>query len=232
MVLFWKKKKRSCGTFLISIETRQSKDNTGCICEETDGQSTSCQRNIMKSRKWGRFLSPSCTHSCANSNETKKKQKKTNPHGHKFACTVTLRGYFSQFLLSHCALTETSNFLFEHCRATWSDSPLWVTLSPLKGAYNRIQEGLVSGSCRWAFSPACKTTRTDAQTHTHARALLRMHSPTPLAYQRGKQYHPTCSAIYHCGPGTALQGLRLWTRWASKGKEQSLPEPWKRGKAA
>lgn len=57
--------------------------------------------------------------------------------------------------------------------------------------------------------------QTGAQTHTLA---LRIASQTPLAYQGGRQYHPTCSAIYHCGLGTALQGLRLWTRWGSQGE--------------
>ena len=72
-------------------------------------------------------------------------------------------------------------------------------------------------SCQYNYTSwqTCTNTHTHIHTHTHA---LHITSLTPLAYQRGRQYLPTCGAIYHCGPGTALQGLRLWTRWASQGE--------------
>lgn len=35
---------------------------------------------------------------------------------------------------------------------------------------------------------------------------------------------PKCCVICHYGPGTALQGMRLWTRQASEGKQKSSPE--------
>lgn len=125
--------------------------------------------------------------------------------------------------------------------SSWNDSPLSVTSTPPREAHNTIQEGLVRGlgfgfpqvgggqraqretdaSRTLAFSPACNHASARGQTRKHTRThtlALHVHSLTPLAYQRGRQYHPTCSAIYHCGPGTALQGLGLWTRWASQGE--------------
>lgn len=57
-------------------------------------------------------------------------------------------------------------------------------------------------------------------THAHTPTfIVHKRTPTLLPYQRVRQYRPTCSASYHCGPGTALQGLRLWSRWASQGEE-------------
>lgn len=54
-----------------------------------------------------------------------------------------------------------------------------------------------------------------------------MHTHTHIHYwliSEANNAFPQCRVIYHCGPGTALQGLRLWTRWASKGKQKSSPE--------
>lgn len=42
----------------------------------------------------------------------------------------------------------------------------------------------------------------------------------PLAYHWGRQYGPTCNNRHHHEPGTALQSLRLWTWWGSRGDSE------------
>lgn len=56
-----------------------------------------------------------------------------------------------------------------------------------------------------------------------ARTRTETHTPHWLISEANSAF-PQCRVIYHCGPGTALQGLILWTRQASEGKQRSSPE--------
>lgn len=143
--------------------------------------------------------------------------------------------------------------------STCRDSPLFVTSSPPREAHNTVQEGSVLGflqvgggqrgereiSRTLAFSPACKKhthTRGDANVTTQACRRMHKHAHTLAFCTYTLRLHWLISeadnTIPHVvrsiivGQGLHYKASDCGLDGPLKGKEQSLPEPWKRGKAA
>lgn len=181
-------------------------------------------------------------------------------HMRTFARSVTLRGYFRKFLLSHAPLPDTSNFFFFFFSLFSYAGPglymEWLTslcnIKTLQEMHTaQHKRAWFLGSRRWGERRRQRARERDLthtciltgmQKHTHERWDANVaHTLSRLAHtllrldwliSEADNTIPHVARSIIVGQGLHYKALDCGLDGPLKGKRQSLPEPWKRGKAA